>query len=427
MKIEKMKIEQIKEKLTRNPKTKKVEATINNVILILENDPRFAGRIRFNRLTQRQELKDKCAGGRRAAEDITEMDELRIIRIIESEYGLQSNRKIREGIRVLADDNGYHPICDFLNSLKWDGTERIRYVLKHFLGAEVNEYTYECMKLFLLGAVNRVFDPGCKFEYMICLVGGQGAGKSTFVRFLAHNDAWFSDGIGRLDDEKIYEHLVGHWILEIAEMMALQNSKSNESAKAFLSRQSDNFRLPYGYRAEDRPRQSVYAGTSNLVQFLPNDRSGNRRFLPIQCDRDKAEVHILEHKKESREYCDQLWAEAMTIYRSGDYQLRLPEEMEKNLAAYQEPFMQEDTWADLIKTFLDDYTGDIVCSHMLYNEALDMGGKPNRKEIAEINEIMSGIPDWVRYDNPSKYENYKKQKGWMRVTASPEASSEKSF
>ena len=80
-------------------------------------------------------------------------------------------------MKVIANENRYHPVCDFLNSLVWDGTERIRFCLHHFLGADTDDYTYEALRLFLLGAISRVFTPGCKFEIMLCLVGGQGSGK----------------------------------------------------------------------------------------------------------------------------------------------------------------------------------------------------------------------------------------------------------
>ena len=94
----------------------------------------------------------------------------------------------------MANENKYHPIRDYLNTLVWDGTERIRFCLRHFLGADADDYTYEALKLFLLGAISRAFQPGCKFEIMLCLVGGQGAGKSTFFRLLAVRDEWFSMG-----------------------------------------------------------------------------------------------------------------------------------------------------------------------------------------------------------------------------------------
>ena len=104
---------------------------------------------------------------------------------LEDQYTLTSEKKIQKAISIVADCNKYHPIRDYLNGLEWDGTERIRCALPHFLGAEESEFTYECLRLFMLGAISRVFKPGSKFETMLCLVGGQGAGKSTFFRLLA--------------------------------------------------------------------------------------------------------------------------------------------------------------------------------------------------------------------------------------------------
>ena len=96
--------------------------------------------------------------------------------------------------------NSYHPIRDKLNTLVWDGEERLQHVLTKYLGAPASPLPTESLKVFMLGAIERVFHPGCKFEYMLCLVGGQGAGKSTFLRFLAMEDAWFTDDIRKLND-----------------------------------------------------------------------------------------------------------------------------------------------------------------------------------------------------------------------------------
>jgi len=390
-------------------------STIDNAAIVFREDPVFSGNLKVNLFRDRVELTGTMPWNRTSV-DVNEMDDINIRYYMERNYQMVNDKKIREGMRIVASENSYHPVRDYFNSLVWDGKERIRYALHHFLGAPVDEFTYEFMKLFLLGTISRVFLPGCKFDYMLCLVGGQGAGKSSFARFLACKEEWFCDDIKRLDDEKVYEHLAGHLILEIAEMLALNNTKCNEAAKAFLSRQNDNYRLPYGVWAEDRPRQCVFIGTSNIVHFLPNDRSGNRRYLPVMCNLDEAEVHILENEEESREYITQLWAEAMELYRSGKFEMKLPKAIERRLAEYQEPFMQEDTWADLIKSFLEDYTGDIVCTRMLYREALDMYGMPNKIETAQIMEIMSRLPGWKRFNNPRQFKSYKRQKGWERVT-----------
>jgi hypothetical protein len=197
----------------------------------------------------------------------------------EENYGLTSEKKVQSAIKIVANENRYHPVRDYLNSLQWDGTERIRYALHHFLGADTDEYTYEALKLFLMGAIRRVFRPGSKFEVMLCLVGGQGAGKSTFFRLLAGRDEWFSDDLKKLDDENVYRKLQGHWIIEMSEMIATANAKSIEEIKSFLSRQKETYKVPYETHPADRLRQCVFGGTTNRQDFLPRDRTGNRRIL----------------------------------------------------------------------------------------------------------------------------------------------------
>ena len=317
---------------------------------------------------------------------------------------------------LAAHQNSYHPVRDFLNSLTWDGTERIRYCLHHFLGAEADEYTFQALRLFLLGAIHRAFHPGCKFEVMLCLVGGQGAGKSTFFRLLAGKDEWFSDDLRKLDDENVYRKLQGHWIIEMSEMIATANAKSIEEIKSFLSRQKEVYKIPYETHPADRLRQCVFGGTSNAMDFLPLDRSGNRRFLPVQVCPEQAEVHILEDEAASRAYLQQVWAEAMTIYRAGGWKLTFSPEMVRYLKEHQKDFMPEDTKAGMIQAFLDSYTGDTVCSKQLYKEALNHAfDEPKQWEIREINEIMNQcVTGWTYFSNPRSFAGYGRQKGWER-------------
>lgn len=140
---------------------------------------------------------------------------------------------------IVAAESEYHPVREYLDSLVWDKVPRIRGALHHFLGADESDYTYECLKLFMLGPISRIFDPGCKFEYMLCLVGGQGAGKSTFVRFMAIFDQWFTDDIKKLDDDKVYEHLEGHWICEIADGRLQKGAGSHLEKGSPLSSAND--------------------------------------------------------------------------------------------------------------------------------------------------------------------------------------------
>ena len=166
----------VKEMLTKHSNGE-IQRTIQNCITILQNDHVLADAIRLNLLSERIDIV-KPVGWPRSGKTLNDTDMKYILRRMEK-YGISSEKKIESAIRIVANENRYHPIRDYLNGLKWDGTERIAHVLRHFLGAAEDEYTCEAMKIFLLGAVKRVFQPGCKFETMLCLVGGQGAGKST--------------------------------------------------------------------------------------------------------------------------------------------------------------------------------------------------------------------------------------------------------
>ena len=166
----------VKEMLTKHSNGE-IQRTIQNCITILQNDHVLADAIRLNLLSERIDIV-KPVGWPRSGKTLNDTDMKYILRRMEK-YGISSEKKIESAIRIVANENRYHPIRDYLNGLKWDGTERIAHVLHHFLGAAEDEYTCEAMKIFLLGAIKRVFQPGCKFETMLCLVGGQGAGKST--------------------------------------------------------------------------------------------------------------------------------------------------------------------------------------------------------------------------------------------------------
>ena len=171
----------------------------------------------------------------------------------------------------------------------------------------------------------------------------------------------------RLDDDNVYRKLQGHWIIEMSEMIATANAKSIEEIKSFLSKQKETYKVPYETHPADRLRQCVFAGTTNRQDFLPRDRTGNRRFIPVPVDAELAEVHILDDEAESRAYINQLWAEAMTIYNSGNYKLAFSPAMQETLQAHQQDFMQEDAQAGMIYAFsggLHGVTGCVPSSSM---------------------------------------------------------------
>ncbi len=178
-----------------------IRNSIRNCLTVFMKDPLLQGAVSYNLLTERVDIV-KPLWWKKQTATLTDTDLNYLMLYLEDNYALTSEKKIQKAISIVADNNKYHPIQDYLNSLEWDGIERIRYALTKYLGAEDSEYVYECLRLFMLGAIHRVFKPGCKFEVMLCLVGGQGAGKSTFFRLLAVKDEWFSDDLKKIDDDK---------------------------------------------------------------------------------------------------------------------------------------------------------------------------------------------------------------------------------
>ena len=394
-----------------------VKNTIGNCLTVFQYAPVLSHAVRYNLLTERVDV-GKPLWWVKNSPALTDTDICYFMYYLEKNYGLTSEKNIQKAIRLTADQNRYHPVREYLNSLCWDGKERISHALSHFLGAEESGYCREALRLFMLGAIRRVFEPGCKFEVMLCLVGGQGAGKSTFFRLLAAKDDWFTDDLKKLDDDNVYRKLQGHWIIEMSEMLATANAKSIEEIKSFLSRSKEVYKVPYDTHPADRMRQCVFGGTSNTIDFLPLDRTGNRRFLPVMVEPDKAEVHILADEAGSREYIGQMWAEAMNIYRRGDYSLSFSPAMQDYLKEYQAVFMPEDTKAGMIQEFLDDFKGNMVCSKQLYKEALNHAfEEPKQWEIREINEIKHhSVSGWQAFKNPRRFPGYGRQKGWERAT-----------
>ena len=409
-------VESVNANLARTHKGK-VKQTIDNAMIIFYQDPILKNAIKKNELTGKTDIV-KELGWRRHSSGITDTDEYQIQRYLEKNYEFVSDKVITKAMNIVASENSYHPIRDFLERLEWDGISRIDTLLPKYLGADDNEYTREVMRLLMMAAIKRVYEPGCKFEIMVCLVGGQGAGKSTFFRFLSCMDEWFSDDLKRLDDDNVFRKLQGHWFIEMSEMIATVNAKCIEDIKSFISRQKETYKIPYETHPEDRPRQCVFVGTSNNMDFLPLDRTGNRRFAPIQVHAERVEKHILEDEEESRKYIIQAWAEAIELYRNSNHDLKLTKKTEEYLRELQKQFMPEDTKVGIIQAWLDECTEEYVCSMMIYREALKHElEEPKQWEIREINGIMNdSIDGWNTITSTHRFAKYGIQRGWKRVT-----------
>ena len=220
-----------------------------------------------------------------------------------------------------------------------------------------------------------------------------------------------------LEDLDIALQGVSEKATAIREDMQKAANRMKAIIKSFISRAKETYKVPYETHPADRLRQCVFGGSSNTMDFLPLDRSGNRRFLPIMVHPENAEIHILEDEAASRAFIDMMWAEVMFIYQNFPVKLTLSKDMDKELKELQKQFMPEDTKAGLIQSFLDNFKGTQVCSKLIYAEALNHPfDEPKQWEIREINEIMNNsIEGWRPFSNPRSFAKYGRQRGWERI------------
>lgn len=140
-----------------------------------------------------------------------------------------------------------------------------------------------------------------------------------------------------------------------------------------------------------------------------------------------AEVHILDNEKESRAYMNQLWAEVMELYRSGDRSLKLSAEMEHKMSLRRVDYMAEDTTTGMVQSWLDDFKGDYVCTYLIYNECFRQLGKPDPKAKAEINSIMNNTIVVWKVGPQHRFPQYGQQRSWIRDTVNDSETDENGF
>jgi len=228
-----------------------VEATRDNVVTILENDPLLKGKIALNEFTGRAMVRGAVPWDPQAEErPWRDADDAGLRWYLEKTYGIDHVTKITDGWQRVVAKHRYHPVRDYLSSLTWDGTERADTLLIDYLGAEDSEYTRAVTRKALVGAVARVFEPGCKWDYVPALIGPQGIGKSTLIHRLGGQ--WYSDSMPEISNKgrDSYEALLGVWIIEISELSATRKADV-EAVKHFISKQTDRFRVAYGRHTQD--------------------------------------------------------------------------------------------------------------------------------------------------------------------------------
>ena len=380
--------------------TDQISQTIENCEEVIRYDKDLYGRIRLDELSTQITVYGALPWRQhRGFRDWTNSDDNFLWSYMESKYGLSNQQKIITALNNVANSRPINIVKEMLETAhdNWDGNSHIENLLPRYVGAEKTDYNTECLKLFMLGAIKRIYHPGCKFDYMIILVGKQGGYKSSFLRFLAVNDAWFSDNFNTLDGVRAFEQLRGMWMVEMSELQATRRAKDVETIKAFITSRVDVYRAAYDRRTEKHPRMCVLAGTSNPVDFL-TDRTGNRRFLPITCSLHPVQ-NPFDNEIETKAEFMQAWGEAMDIYlRAGDkIRLVLPKKFEEQALEAQTAYTEDDPDVGIIQEWLDTTAPSRVCVKMIWNDALGREMYPlSKQEINRIHDIMKNlITGWV--------------------------------
>ena len=341
--------------LAVNHKTGEPDPTINNALLLLRNDPALRGAVAYNELKGSPVLLRpvpwRGAGPRGMAawdtgngETWTDADDAGLRAYMERTWGYKGQRALTDAWLLAAMENSFHPIRRYLDTLEWDGTERLDTALIRWMRAEDTPYTRAATRKWFTAAVARVYEPGRKFDQMLVLVGPQGVGKSRLAR--AMSLGWFTDSLTSMGGKEAYEGLRGSWIVEIAELAAAKRSEV-ETIKNFVTKQEDTYRPAYGRHVVVYPRQCVFYGTTNDVSFL-KDRTGNRRFWPVAVEGvDRGRLTGLEAE------VDQLWAEALARYRAGEPLWMDTDELADAAAEAAAEHSIEDETVGMVQEYLD--------------------------------------------------------------------------
>ena len=416
-----------------------VENAIKNSILILENDPRLAGKLKYDAFANRAYVADGVPWTKDGEHDWRDNDDSGLRLFMESNYGLTVAYKIDDAKNLTFERHRYHPVREYLHGLTWDGAKRIETMFMDYLGAEDNVYTREVAVCHMVAAVARVMRPGTKYDQMVTLVGAQGIGKSTFISKLAKG--WYSDSLDTVKGKEAAELIQGVWHVEVGELNATRKA-DREAVKAFLSKQEDIYRVAYAKNTSRFPRQCVFWGTTNDERYL-RDPTGERRAWPIDC------YEVLPTKSVFDDLAgevDQLWAEAYVLYKQGT-NLLLSDEAEVLAIEMQHAHKEDTPLSGLIEAYLDTnfpadwdemdlqerlsflrgdsdtfteaprtYRKDRVCVMEVWCEVL--GKRPgDLKPInsREINDILGSLRGWEKEDGRPYFKIYGQQRSYTRT------------
>ncbi|MDC2830040.1 virulence-associated E family protein [Limosilactobacillus mucosae] len=388
--------------------------SLMNIELILDNDPELKDMFKFNEFTAEIEVVKDSASLHIVKGQLLDryVDEIAsyIERAVDYDHVLFNSDRIRSAINVVASRHAYNPVKDYFDSAEkeWDGDDRLHNVFSDYLGVEKTPATDLIADIWFRGAVAKAYNPMVKFDFVLDLVGGQGAGKTTFLQKIAPL-GYYTDQFLSFTDKDDFAVMRRSLIVNDDELTATSNS-SFEELKKFVTLQMFEYRKPYGHTAERFPKNFVMARTTNELYYL-KDKTGERRFLPIHVSKAAQKFHPVTDL--TPEYVKQLWGQVVSDYRK-NRSFYLLEEAEAVLNEQRENFMYTDEVEDQIEMLLESTFKDrhfISASEI----ALQMGISDlttNRKLANQIANVMINRFGWRK--GRGYLPNGKRMRGYVK-------------
>lgn len=414
--------------------------TIDNIKIILLNDPNLKGKTGYNEFNFKPAVLGDLPWRKKGNNDVwSDSDDSGLRHYIEHVYHITGVQKVSDALAIVQEMNKFHPVRDYLDTLEWDGVQRLDTLFIDYLGAIDEEYTRVVTRKAFTAAVARIYHPGIKFDTMTVLTGPQGLGKSTLLKLMGKD--WYSDSFTTVVGKEAYEQLHGCWLVEMAELSATKKAEV-EAVKHFISKQEDNYRQAYGRRVGTYKRQCVFFGTTNDFEFL-KDRTGNRRFWPVATRVQTPTKDVFKELKP--EVVDQLWAEAKHRYKEKE-QLFLTKDLEKIAFQKQEEHSEYNSKLGLIRDYLemklpDNWDGmdigsrrayihgtgfgelkrgtvirDRVCTLEIWCELLEGETRTlGQIQAREINDMLNRMEGWIKHPSTMRFGDlYGIQRGYIR-------------
>lgn len=328
-----------------NPKLLK---TAQNVEVLLTHHEQWRGVVAKNTFSDTIVVRGRTPFDRRqhAPPQWRDLDDTFVQSWIERTFDVTiAVEAIARGVTAAADAGAFHPVRTYLDGLAWDGVKRLDEWLTRTFDVEVSPYSTAVGSKWMISAVARIYEPGCKVDCVLVLEGDQGALKSTAAITLCGDPEWFTDELEEPGTKDAAAQLAGRWIVELAELSSLNRAEWN-TIKAFAARQVDRYRPAYGHHVVQQQRQCVFVGTVNPgAEGYLRDETGNRRFWPVTC-RGTADIEWLRANR------DQLWAEAVARYRAREPWHLDEAKLREQAAAEQLARVQRDAWQDRLERWL---------------------------------------------------------------------------